>query len=87
VAINILGEKDGDVEGWVRAKGWSIPAVVGTDLPELQKKYPITGAPETFLLDREGRRYSHLVGFERGQELVVEAEIRLMLGLDPFTFD
>ncbi len=71
----------------MNAKGWSIPPLIGTDLPKLQEKYPITGAPETFLLDRKGRSYTHHVGFERGQEQVVEAEIRLLLGLDPFALD
>lgn len=71
----------------MKAKGWSIPPLIGTDLSELRQKYPITGAPETFLLDRQGRRFTHHVGFERGQERVVEAEIRLLLGLDPFALN
>lgn len=87
VGINIQGDKDGLVEEWVKQKGWSIPPLIGTDLSKLRLIYPITGAPETFLLDSEGKSYFHHVGYGDGQERVVEAEIRLLLGLDPFASD
>lgn len=61
-----------------------MPVLVGADLPRLREKYGVTGAPETFVLDREGRMFAWHVGFEPGEEERLEGEVRLALGLIPF---
>ncbi len=84
MAINILGEKDPEVPAWIRKKQPEMPVLVGTDLPRLRRDFGVTGAPETFILDREGRIFSWHVGYEPGEEESLEAEVRLVLDLTPF---
>lgn len=79
-----MAEKDSDVPGWIRKKRPEMPVLVGADLPMLKEKYGVTGAPETFVLDRQGRIFGWHVGFEAGEQERIEAEVRLALGLIPF---
>ncbi len=85
VAINIQRDEEADVQPWLESKGFTVPALIGTDLSEVRPVYGVTGAPETFLLDGEsGRSWFHHVGYTPGDEEQLEAEIRLMLNLPPF---
>lgn len=84
VWINILPEKDGEVLEWARQHQVDWPALVGTSLPILTDLYGVTGAPETFVLNRKRRVLGWHVGYQPGDEDRIEAEVRLALGLEPY---
>ncbi len=84
VSINVLPDKDTDVPLWVTQNSVDWPVLIGTNLTELGKRYGVTGAPETFILNRDRRILGWHVGYEPGLEREMEAEVRLALGLEPY---
>lgn len=69
----------------MQARRSEIPGLIGTDLSALKETYGITGAPETFVLNGDGKIFAWHVGYATGEERLIEAEVRLALGLEPFS--
>ena len=84
VAINIQPDLDVKVSEWRQDHNFQIPALVGADPDALEQAYGVTGAPETFLLNRSGKILFRHVGFSPGEERILEAQIRVLLDLEPF---
>lgn len=84
VTINIQPDLDNKVSEWRQDHDFQIPALVGADPDRLEQAYGVTGAPETFLLDRSGKILFRHIGFSPGEERVLEAQIRVLLDLEPF---
>ena len=86
VAINIQPDLDGKVSEWRQDHNFQIPALVGADPDKLEQAYGVTGAPETFLLNRSGKILFRHIGFSAGEERVLEAQIRVLLPSPPRTY-
>ncbi len=84
VSVNVIPDQDSDVPDWIVRNSVDWPVLIGTNLAELGKLYRVTGAPETFILNRQRKILGWHVGYEPGLEKQIEAEIRLALGREPY---
>jgi hypothetical protein len=83
VAITIVSSENKDVPEWRRKGGYTFPILLGNEA-FARDGYGVTGAPTTFLLDSDHKSVFLHLGFPTGGEKTLEAEIRELLGLDPF---
>jgi hypothetical protein len=83
IAINTVPEQNEMIPEW-KAKGKYTFPIVSTDWDFAEKNYGVRGTPASFLLNAEGKVIFRNSGFDSGGEKIMEAEIRELLGLDPF---
>ncbi len=84
VAVNTRPEQDKDVAAW-RAKGNYTFAVVLSPTEDFARDtYQVSGTPTNMLLNADGRMVFRHSGYGTGAEKILEAEIRELLGLEPF---
>jgi len=82
VAINT--DPDEEVGAW-RARGrYTMPILTPRDRDFMAAHYGDTAVPSTMLLGSDHRVMFLHRGYEKGDEVAMEAEIRELLGLDPF---
>jgi len=79
VGVNVLPEEERLISGWRQMHGYTIPIVLGGR--SVQDDYKLTMTPTHVLIDAEGRVLSRRSGFTRGDEAVLEQEIRRALGV------
>jgi len=85
IAINMVSQQNSQVGDW-KAKGkYTFPVVVTEETDYwATNPYKVQGTPTNVLLDREGKAVFRHSGFGPDGETMMEAEIRELLGLDPF---
>ncbi|MBM4258217.1 MAG: TlpA family protein disulfide reductase [Deltaproteobacteria bacterium] len=75
-----------DVDGnstvlpYMQENGFTFPVVLDVN-GEIGRKYGVTGYPETFIIDRQGRIVHHHVGFNDWSLPKVEASLRRLMDL------
>ena len=84
VAINTSPSQDGQIDAWRRMGKYTFPIVLSPNQEFARVTYDVAGAPTNFLLDSEGKLVFRHLGYGAGAEKGMEAEIRELLGLDPF---
>ncbi len=67
---------------WRTKGGFTMP--IGLSERDFARTYSVEAAPTTMLLDAGRKLMFRHVGFDTGAERTLEAEIRELLGLDPF---
>jgi hypothetical protein len=85
IAFNMVTQQNEMLPEW-KAKGkYTFPIVV-TDEKDYFTTNPfdVRGTPTSFLLGADGKIIFRHVGYSSGAEKIMEAEIRELLGLDPF---
>jgi len=85
IALNTISQQNEMLAGW-KAKGkYTFPIVVTADKDFFSKnQYGVRGTPTSFLLNADGKVVFRHIGYSQGGEKTMEAEIRELLGLDPF---
>lgn len=81
VAINVIPDQDPMIPEWMKEGGYTFPVLVGASTEKISIDYRMTGAPLTFILDKEGKIVKRLDGFDPGQEVEIEETIRSLLGV------
>ena len=83
VAINIVSSQDKELAEWRKKGGYTFPVLVcGPTFA--RDAYGVSAAPTNVLLDTDHRTAFRHLGYGPGAEKRMEAEIRELLGLDPF---
>jgi hypothetical protein len=84
VALNVQPDQDRLLPEW-RAKGkYTFPIVLSSDKDFAQAAYGVTSTPTSIILNADGKLVFRHLGYATGEEMILEAEIRELLGLDPF---
>jgi len=85
VALNTIAFQTEMIPEW-KAKGkYTFPIVVTGDKDFFSKnQFGVGGTPTNFLLNADGKVVFRHIGYSAGGEKTMEAEIRELLGLDPF---
>jgi hypothetical protein len=84
VALNIAPDEDAQVPAWREARKYTFPIVLAGAEDFAKATYGVSVAPTNLLLNGEGKAICRYAGVAPGSELMLEAEIRELLGLDPF---
>jgi hypothetical protein len=85
VALNVNPDEDNQLPEW-RAKGnYTFPIVLSSDREFARSAYGVNGTPTNIILNADGKMVFRQMGYGTGGERTLEAEIRELLGLDPFT--
>jgi hypothetical protein len=84
-AINIAPTQNEQIPKW-RARGkYTFPVLVTDSMDYARRNFGVLGAPCDMLLNAEGKRVFIHSGYPGGgKEIAIEAEIRELLGLNPF---
>jgi peroxiredoxin len=64
----------------MQESGFTFPIVLDVN-GEVGRKYGVTGYPETFIIDRQGRIVHHHIGFNDWSLPTVEASFRRLMDL------
>ncbi len=83
VAINVTPSQDKDLREWRRKGGYTFPVLL-SEKDFARNTYGVNGAPTNLLLNADHKMVFRHLGFGEGGEKRMEAEIRELLGLDPF---
>jgi hypothetical protein len=84
IALNTNPSQDKDLTEW-RAKGkYTFPIALSPERDFARTTYNVIGAPTNLLLNADGKMVFRHLGYGTGGEKMMEAEIRELLGLDPF---
>jgi hypothetical protein len=85
IAVNMVAAQNEMLPGW-KAKGkYTFPVVVTEDKDYFNTNpFGIRGTPTNLLLGGDGKVVFRHIGSPPGAEKTMEAEIRELLGLDPF---
>ncbi|MBZ5499839.1 MAG: hypothetical protein LAP85_25850 [Acidobacteriia bacterium] len=84
VSINVTPGQNGEIPAW-RAKGkYTFPVLVVDASDYARVNYSVSGTPTNLLLNADGKMVFRHIGYGPGAERTMEAEIRELLGLDPF---
>lgn len=83
VSINTVAHGAEMIPTWRAEKKFTFPILVGATR-EFLEQYDYRGSPTNFLINAQGKVLFKHLGYGPGGEKVMEAEIRDMLGLDPF---
>ena len=88
VSVNLLPDQDEMIPGWKEQGGYRHPILVteSTDylLETFGLKFP-GGMPANFLIGADGKVHFKHIGYRKGEEVVIESQVRELLGLPPFT--
>jgi thioredoxin-related protein len=84
IAINTEPQQDEIIPEW-KAKGkYTFPVLVTEKEEFARTTYSVTGTPTNILLNTDGKVVFRHIGYYSAGEKILEAEIRELLGLDPF---
>ncbi len=83
VALNVAPDEDGQLPAWRKAGKYTFPILLTGTEDFARALYRVTVAPTNLLLNGEGKAFCRYLGSEPGSELVLEAELRVLLGLEP----
>jgi hypothetical protein len=83
VAINTVPDQDKQLGEWRKKGGYTFPVLL-SEKDFARTNYGVLGAPTNLLLDSDHRTVFRHLGYGEGGEKRMEAEIRELLGLDPF---
>ncbi len=83
VAINTAPDEDKHLADWRKKGGYTCP-VLRAEKGFALNAYQVSGAPTNLLLDSDRCMVFRHLGYHVGEESRMEAEIRELLGLDPF---
>jgi len=84
VAMNVNPEQNGELAEWRQKGKYTFPVVLADNDDFARDKYGVLGTPTNLLLDGDGKAVFRLLGYTTGGEQVMEAQVRELLGLDPF---
>ena len=84
VAINTVDFQKDMIPAWKAKNKFTFPILVGATESFLKESYNQQGSPTNMLVNADGKILFRHVGYEAGGEKVIEAEIREILGLEPF---
>ncbi len=83
VAINVTPGQDKQLPEWRAKGGYTFPILL-SEKDFARNTYGVNGAPTNLLLDSDRKMVFRHLGYGAGAEKRMEAEIRELLGLDPF---
>ncbi len=84
VAINTNTDQDAELPAW-RDKGkYTFPILLAGNDDFAKDTYSVLGTPTNLILSSDGKMVFRHLGYLTGNETTMEAEIRDLLGLDPF---
>ncbi len=86
VSVNLLPDQNEMIPGWKEKGGYRHPILVTDSRDDLIETFGLQfpgGMPVNFLVDAGGKVHFKHVGYHRGEERVIETQVREMLGLDP----
>lgn len=84
VAINVTPGQNAQLAQW-RARGhYTFPVLLVPGPGYASSEYGVGGTPTNLLVDADARVMFRHIGYGVGAERIIEAEIRDLLGLDPF---
>jgi hypothetical protein len=84
VALNTEPGQERRLLEWRTNGNYSFPVALSSAEDFAEKVYGVSATPTTFLLSADGRLIFRHKGSATGNKQVLEAEIRELLGLDPF---
>jgi hypothetical protein len=84
VAINTNPGQDEELPAWREKGHYTFPILLSGDREFADTTYGVFGTPTNLVLNADGKLVFRHVGYRPGSEKTVEAEIRELLGLDPF---
>jgi cytochrome oxidase Cu insertion factor (SCO1/SenC/PrrC family) len=76
VYINTYPNEEKLVPGWLDEHRYTVPVLVGSKLEDLQRDYDVESTPTQYLLDAKGRVLSKHSGYQAGDAVALEQEIR-----------
>jgi cytochrome oxidase Cu insertion factor (SCO1/SenC/PrrC family) len=76
VYVNVVPDEERLVAGWQSEHGYTAPALVGASVKSIQRDYGVAATPTHYLLDAKGKVLSRHSGFECGDEIGLEREIK-----------
>jgi peroxiredoxin len=79
VYINTTPEQERLVRGWLDEHHYTVPVLVGARLDDVQRDYGVEATPTHYLLDAKGLVLSKHSGYQAGDAIALEQEIRKAL--------
>jgi len=76
VYVNIYPEEQKLVAKWQTEHGYSAPVLGGAHLASVQRDYDVTATPTNYLLDAGGKVISKRGGYQPGDEVALEQEVK-----------
>lgn len=84
IAINNIPGQNAQIPEW-RVKGkYTFPVVATNAGDYVLVNYGVSATPTNLLLNADGKMVFRHIGYQTGNEKTMEAEIRELLGLNPF---
>lgn len=84
VSINTVETQNERIPEWREKNKFTFPILVGAQPDWLRQNYEYQVSPTNLLVNSEDKVLFRHLGYGPGREKIIEAEIREMLGLDPF---
>ncbi len=84
VAINVNPEQNDQLPEWRAKNKYTFPILVTDSGNYARTNYGVPGTPTNLILDSGTRTVFRHLGYGPGNEKTMEAEIRELLGLNPF---
>ena len=87
VSVNLLPDQNELIADWKKKGGYEHPILVTETTDYLVKTLGLRfpgGMPANFLVDAGGKVHFRHIGYQPGEEEILEAQVRELLGLAPF---
>ncbi len=84
VAINVDPSQDNMLAEWRKKGRYTFPVLLSPSPDYARTTYSVSGTPTNLLTDSNRKVIFRSVGNRTGWEKTMEAEVRELLGLDPF---
>ena len=84
VAINVNPNQDSQIPEWRAKNKYTFPILLSGTSDFTRVNYGVSGTPTNLILDADAKMVFRHLGYGRGNEKTMEAEIRELLGLNPF---
>jgi peroxiredoxin len=83
VWINMLPQEEKLIADWLEKHQYTIPVLIGASQASLMRDYKVKMTPTHFLLGTQGEVLYTRSGYEKGDEIEMEAELQKALGNAP----
>ncbi len=88
VSVNLLPDQDKMIPNWKERGGYQHPILVTESTDYLLETFGLRfpgGMPANFLIDTDGKVHFKHIGYRKGEEKVIEAQVRELLELPPLS--
>jgi hypothetical protein len=83
VWINVVPSENKKVAPWQAEHQYTVPVLLGSSQPALQRDYKLKMTPTHYLLDAQGKVLFAHAGYTAGDEKELEQQIQKALGIAP----